>query len=45
MTGGLSVKKAFDSGWQVFGGTGTYIRYPNFYEIYGNGRGFLRTGR
>jgi outer membrane receptor protein involved in Fe transport len=38
-TGGVSVKKSFENGWQVFGNTGTYIRFPNFYEIYGNGFG------
>jgi hypothetical protein len=41
-TGSLSVKKAFDSGWQIFGNTGNYIRFPNFYEIYGNGWGIVR---
>jgi hypothetical protein len=40
-TGGVSVKKAFENGWQVFGNTGTYIRFPNFYEIYGNGWGMV----
>jgi outer membrane receptor protein involved in Fe transport len=38
-TGGVSVKKAFENGWQVFGSNGTYVRFPNFYEIYGNGFG------
>jgi outer membrane receptor protein involved in Fe transport len=41
VTGGLSVKKTFESGWQVFGNHGTYIRFPNFYEIYGNGFGIV----
>ena len=40
-TGGLSVKKNFDTGWQVFGNGGTYVRFPNFYEIYGNGFGMI----
>jgi outer membrane receptor protein involved in Fe transport len=40
-TGSLNAKKAFENGWQLFGGTGTYIRYPNFYEIYGNGWGIV----
>lgn len=40
-TGSLSVKKHFTSGWQVFGNYGNYIRYPNFYEIYGNGIGYV----
>lgn len=40
-TGSLSVKKNFDGGWQVFGNYGDYIRYPNFYEIYGNGLGLV----
>lgn len=35
----LSLKKHFASGWQVFASSGNYIRYPNFYEIYGNGLG------
>jgi outer membrane receptor protein involved in Fe transport len=38
-TGSLSLKKTFESGWQVFGSRGNYVRYPNFYEIYGNGFG------
>jgi outer membrane receptor protein involved in Fe transport len=41
-TGGVSVKKNFENGWQVFTNTGTYIRFPNFYEIYGNGFGMAR---
>jgi outer membrane receptor protein involved in Fe transport len=41
-TGGVSIKKTFENGWQVFGNTGTYIRFPNFYEIYGNGWGVVR---
>lgn len=48
-TGSLSVKKDFDTGWQVFGNHGRYVRYPNFYEIYGNGLGTVpnsdSTGR
>lgn len=40
-TGSLSLKKDFDSGWQIFGNYGNYIRYPNFYEIYGNGLGLV----
>ncbi|THF60284.1 TonB-dependent receptor [Pseudothauera rhizosphaerae] len=48
-TGSLSVKKDFASGWQAFGNYGSYIRYPNFYEIYGNGLGTVpnvdSTGR
>jgi outer membrane receptor protein involved in Fe transport len=40
-TGSLSVKKSFDNGWLVFGNHGDYIRYPNFYEIYGNGLGLV----
>lgn len=40
-TGSLSVKKSFEAGWQVFGNYGNYIRYPNFYEIYGNGLGLV----
>jgi len=35
-TGGLSAKKNF-GGWQLFASTGTYNRYPTFYEIYGDG--------
>jgi hypothetical protein len=42
-TGSLSLKKTFESGWQVFGSKGNYVRYPNFYEIYGNGFG-ISTG-
>jgi outer membrane cobalamin receptor len=48
-TGSLSVKKNFTSGWQAFANYGTYVRYPNFYEIYGNGLGTVpnvdSTGR
>jgi outer membrane receptor protein involved in Fe transport len=40
-TGGVSVKKSFENGWQVFGNNGTYVRFPNFYEIYGNGWGIV----
>ncbi|MBN2753196.1 MAG: TonB-dependent receptor plug domain-containing protein [Rhodospirillaceae bacterium] len=36
-TGGISAKKFFGDGWQVFGSYGTYNRYPNFYELYGDG--------
>lgn len=35
-TFGVSVKKEF-GGWLFFADTGTYNRYPNFYEIYGDG--------
>lgn len=42
-TGSLSLKKNFAGGWQLFGSYGTYNRYPNFYEIYGNGLG-LKPG-
>jgi outer membrane receptor protein involved in Fe transport len=38
-TGSLSFKKTFESGWQVYGSRGNYVRYPNFYELYGNGFG------
>jgi outer membrane receptor protein involved in Fe transport len=41
-TGSISIKKHFDSGWQVFGNHGSYVRYPNFYELYGNGFGLIR---
>lgn len=40
-TGSLSLKKDFASGWQAFGSYGNYIRYPGFYEIYGNGLGLV----
>ena len=40
-TGSLSLKKNFESGWQLFGNGGTYVRFPNFYEIYGNGFGIV----
>ncbi|MCB5185504.1 TonB-dependent receptor [Methylobacillus gramineus] len=36
-TGSISLKKNLDTGWQVFSSYGNYIRYPSFYEIYGNG--------
>jgi len=36
-TWGLSVKKRLFDGWEVFANTGTYNRYPSFYEIYGDG--------
>lgn len=36
-TGGISAKKYLPGGWQVYGSFGTYNRYPNFYEIYGDG--------
>lgn len=35
-TWGVSAKKEF-GGWLIFADTGTYNRYPNFYEIYGDG--------
>ncbi|MDR3157444.1 MAG: TonB-dependent receptor plug domain-containing protein [Zoogloeaceae bacterium] len=41
-TGSLALKKDFDNGWQVFASKGSYIRYPNFYETYGNGFGLTR---
>ncbi|MCB5188253.1 TonB-dependent receptor [Methylobacillus caricis] len=43
-TGSISVKKSWATGWQVFGNYGSYIRYPNFYEIYGNGIGIIPGG-
>lgn len=36
-TWSLSVKKRLFDGWEVFANTGTYNRYPSFYEIYGDG--------
>lgn len=36
-TWSLSVKKRFGEGWLIFANAGTYNRYPNFYEIYGDG--------
>lgn len=33
----LSAKKRLLDGWEVFANTGTYNRYPSFYEIYGDG--------
>ncbi len=36
-TYGVSVKKRLNDGWEMFGNTGTYNRYPSFYEIYGDG--------
>lgn len=33
---GLNLKKDFGN-WQIFSNYGTYHRYPNFYEIYGDG--------
>ncbi|QZN99177.1 TonB-dependent receptor plug domain-containing protein [Chenggangzhangella methanolivorans] len=33
----LSAKKRLFDGWEVFANTGTYNRYPSFYEIYGDG--------
>jgi outer membrane cobalamin receptor len=41
-TGSLAVKKDFENGWQLFTSGGNYIRYPNFYEMYGNGFGLTR---
>ncbi|MDR0634290.1 MAG: TonB-dependent receptor, partial [Azoarcus sp.] len=41
-TGSLSLKKHFESGWQLYGSYGNYVRYPNFYELYGNGFGLSR---
>ena len=36
-TWGVSAKKRLSAGWEVFSSTGTYNRYPSFYEIYGDG--------
>ncbi|WP_020180180.1 TonB-dependent receptor [Methylopila sp. M107] len=36
-THGLSAKKQLLDGWEAFANTGTYNRYPSFYEIYGDG--------
>lgn len=36
-TEGLSIKKKVGEGWLLFANSGTYNRYPNFYEIYGDG--------
>jgi outer membrane receptor protein involved in Fe transport len=36
-TGGIAVKERFAPGWQAYASYGKYIRYPNFYEIYGDG--------
>jgi outer membrane receptor protein involved in Fe transport len=36
-TGGVSVKQRFGRGWQAFVTYGRYVRYPNLYEIYGDG--------
>lgn len=36
-SGSISAKKTIGEGWQVFGSWGSYSRYPNFYEIYGDG--------
>lgn len=33
----LSIKKRLFESWEVFANTGTYNRYPSFYEIYGDG--------
>ncbi len=42
-SGGLSVKKTLLDDWLIFANGGTYNRYPNFYEIYGDGL-FVSTG-
>lgn len=36
-TGTLAVKKYLPAGWQLYGSYGTTVRYPNFYELYGDG--------
>lgn len=36
-SGSISAKKTIGEGWQAFGSWGSYSRYPNFYEIYGDG--------
>ena len=33
----LSAKKRLFDGWEIFANTGTYNRYPSFYELYGDG--------
>ena len=35
--GGIALKGRFAHGWQAYASYGKYIRYPNFYEIYGDG--------
>ncbi len=42
-TFGVSAKKKIGKGWLIFANTGTYNRYPNFYEIYGDGL-FVQAG-
>ncbi len=36
-TGSVALKERFGHGWQAYSSYGRYIRYPNFYEIYGDG--------
>ncbi len=36
-TGSVAVKERFGHGWQAFATYGRYVRYPNLYEIYGDG--------
>lgn len=33
----IALKERFAHGWQAYSTFGKYIRYPNFYEIYGDG--------
>jgi outer membrane receptor protein involved in Fe transport len=35
--GSIAMKERFARGWQAYASYGKYIRYPNFYEIYGDG--------
>jgi outer membrane receptor protein involved in Fe transport len=35
--GGVALKQRFARGWQAYASYGKYIRYPSFYEIYGDG--------
>jgi vitamin B12 transporter len=36
-TANIALKERFAQGWQAYASYGKYVRYPNFYEIYGDG--------
>jgi vitamin B12 transporter len=36
-TGNVALKERIAHGWQAYASFGKYVRYPNFYEIYGDG--------
>ena len=36
-TANIAIKERFGHGWQAYASFGKYIRYPSFYEIYGDG--------